>query len=629
MYGCYTPLVAPGIRRPPVLTLLVAGMLVLLPVLAVLQFRWLGQLSDAERERLQRNLRATTADITTSLNLELARIMVGLQVDGGTLRDEAWDRYAERYAAWSAASLDADVVHDVLLVDAEGRRQTDPVRVRRWDARSHTFVHAEWPTDLGSLGARIAAERRAFAAKAEAPVLRPSEVFTTDGSALVLPVTPIAPLLPDGTPGRLIHVFGFTIVRLDLRTMQTRVLPALVTRHFGPPPASTYHVAVVERRGGALVFEARPGDAAALARGTDVAVDCFGIGPEHFPLMRQAMASLRLPRSEPRRIFSVFARRPGEPGPQRPGESIERWRLLVRHRAGSLEAAVSGARWRNLTLNFGILLLMSVSVGLIVVSARRAQALARQQMEFVAGVSHELRTPVSVIGAAADNLAQGVVTEAARVKQYGTTIQTEARRLGDTVERVLQFAGIQAGRSGLHRALVSPVEVVHDALAASRATAYDAGVTIEQEVPRRLPPVAADRAALRSALENLIGNAVKYGGQSGWLRVTAREAQTRSGREVQIAVEDRGLGIAPADLPHVFEPFYRGAEAQSRQIRGNGLGLSIVRSIVEAHGGHVTVTSSPGKGSIFTIHLPIAQDSSEFGVRNSELVLNSDFGVRK
>jgi signal transduction histidine kinase len=619
-----------GIRRPPVLTLLVAGMLVLLPVLAVLQFRWLGQLSDAERERLQRNLRATTADITTTLNLELARIMVGLQVDGGTLREEAWDRYAERYAAWSAASLDADVVHDILLVDAEGRRQTDPVRVRRWDAPSHTFVHAEWPDGLASLAARIADERRAFAAKAEGPVLRPSEVLTADGSTLVLPVTPIAPLLPDGAPGRLVHVFGFTIVRLDLRTMQTRVLPALVTRHFGPPPASTYHVALVERRGGAVVFEARPGDAAALERGTDVAVDCFGIGPEHFPLMRQAMASLRLPpRSEPRRIFSVFARRPGEPGPQRSGESIERWRLLVRHRAGSLEAAVGVARWRNLTLNFGILLLMSVSVGLIVVAARRAQALARQQMEFVAGVSHELRTPVSVIGAAADNLAQGVVTEAARVKQYGTTIQTEARRLGDTVARVLQFAGIQAGRSSVHRALVSPVEIVGDALAASRATADDAGVTIEQEVPGRLPPIAADRAALQSALENLIGNAVKYGGESGWLRVTAREAETRGGREVQIAVEDRGLGIAPADLPHVFEPFYRGGEAQARQIRGNGLGLSIVRSIVEAHGGHVTVTSAPGKGSTFTIHLPAAQDSSEYGVRNSELVLNSEFGVRK
>jgi signal transduction histidine kinase len=170
---------------------------------------------------------------------------------------------------------------------------------------------------------------------------------------------------------------------------------------------------------------------------------------------------------------------------------------------------------------------------------------------------------------------------------------------------------------------------VGEALAASRAAADDAGVTIEQEIPGRLPPIAADRAALRSALENLIGNALKYGGESGWVRVTAREAQTRGGREVQIAVEDRGLGIAPADLPHVFEPFYRGAEAQSRQIRGNGLGLSIVRSIVEAHGGHVTVTSAPGKGSTFTVHLPTAHATSESGIRNAEFVLNSDFGVRK
>ena len=91
------------------------------------------------------------------------------------------------------------------------------------------------------------------------------------------------------------------------------------------------------------------------------------------------------------------------------------------------------------------------------------------------------------------------------------------------------------------------------------------------------------------------------------MRVSAREARTRRGREVQIVVEDRGLGIPPADLPHVFEPFYRGTEAQSQQIHGNGLGLSIVRSIVEAHGGRVTVTSTPGKGSTFTIHLPAAE----------------------
>jgi two-component system sensor histidine kinase ResE len=228
-------------------------------------------------------------------------------------------------------------------------------------------------------------------------------------------------------------------------------------------------------------------------------------------------------------------------------------------------------------------------------------------MEFVAGVSHELRTPVSVIGAAGDNLAQGVITDPDRVKKYGATIQTEARRLGDTVERVLQFAGIQAGRASGHRVLASPVEIVQDALAVSQPVIADAGAALDRDVPATLPAVLADPAALRSALQNLVGNAVKYGGPTPWVRVSAREARGRRGREVQVAVEDRGLGIPPGDLPHVFEPFYRGTEVQSQQIHGNGLGLSIVRSIVEAHGGRVTVMSTPGKGSTFTIHLPVAR----------------------
>jgi signal transduction histidine kinase len=593
-------------QRPSVLTWLVAAMLVLLPMLAFLQFRWLGQLSDAERDRLQRNLRATTTELTTALDLELARLLVGLQLDGQTLREQAWSRYAERHAAWAAATADPALVRDVLLADAE---DGETLRLRRWDPTSQAFVPAEWPDDLGPVRARVVAEHRTFIAKPEGLSIRPSELFGPDDASLVMPVTPIPPVLPDGSPGRLIHVFAFTIVRLNVRVLEEQLLPSLISRYFGTPRTSDYHVAVIERQGGRIVFQAAPGDAAALARGTDVAVDLYGIGPEQFPLMRQAMASLRLPpRNEPRRslFFSVFGRRPGDTGPPRPADDTRRWRLLVRHRAGSLEAAVSHARWRNLALNFGILMLMSVSVGLIVIAARRAQALARQQMEFVAGVSHELRTPVSVIGAAADNLAQGVVTEAARVKQYGSTIQTEARRLGDTVERVLQFAGIQAGRASGHRVAVSPVDIVQDALAGSQLAVADAGAALERDVPAGLPAVLAEPAALRSALQNLLGNAIKYGGRSPWVRVSAREVRTRRGREVQIIVQDRGLGIPAADLPHIFEPFYRGGDAQSQQIHGNGLGLSIVRSIVEAHGGRVTVTSTPGEGSTFTMHLPVA-----------------------
>ena len=123
-----------------------------------------------------------------------------------------------------------------------------------------------------------------------------------------------------------------------------------------------------------------------------------------------------------------------------------RWTLLAQHQSGSLEAAVAATRRRNLGISFGMLMLLSVSVVMLTVSSRRAQRLARQQMEFVAGVSHELRTPVAVIRSAARTSPQGVVGGADRVKRYGQMIGREARRLGDMVERVLQYAGIESGR---------------------------------------------------------------------------------------------------------------------------------------------------------------------------------------
>jgi two-component system phosphate regulon sensor histidine kinase PhoR len=122
--------------------------------------------------------------------------------------------------------------------------------------------------------------------------------------------------------------------------------------------------------------------------------------------------------------------------------------------------------------------------------------------------------------------------------------------------------------------------------------------------------VLGDGPALRSSIENLITNAVKYGGANRWVAIRADALQRGRRRDVRITVEDHGLGIPASDLPHIFEPFYRGTEAISRQIQGNGLGLSLVKRIVEAHGGRVTVETRPGSGSAFTIHLPAAEPTA-------------------
>jgi signal transduction histidine kinase len=250
---------------------------------------------------------------------------------------------------------------------------------------------------------------------------------------------------------------------------------------------------------------------------------------------------------------------------------------------------------------------MAVSVGLIVTAARRAQRLARQQIEFVAGVSHELRTPVAVIKSAAENLSQGVVGSVDRVKRYGNMIEGESRRLAEMVERVLQYAAIESGMGMGSRTTLAPADIIQGAIDSSMPLLTPDNVQVHRDIALNLPPVIGDANALRSAVQNLIANAVKYGGPDHWVGIRAEHVRERRHGEVRITVSDHGNGIDAAELPHIFEPFYRGADAVAQQIHGNGLGLSLVRRIIEAHGGKVSATSRAGAGSAFTISLPAAE----------------------
>jgi signal transduction histidine kinase len=295
-----------------------------------------------------------------------------------------------------------------------------------------------------------------------------------------------------------------------------------------------------------------------------------------------------------------------------------RWRLLVRHERGSLEAAVGLSRQRNLAISFGILVLLAGSIGLLTVNSRNAHRLGRQQMEFVAGVSHELRTPVAVIRSASENLAQGVVS-GERVKRYGQLLESEARRLGEMVERVLQYAGIESGLGFGTRAPLAPSDIIETAIESAIPLVGPGDVNVQREIPPDLPPVMGDAAALRSAVQNLIANAVKYGGRDRWVGIKAQHVRERRKSEIRITVSDHGAGIPASELPHIFDPFYRGADATARQIHGNGLGLSLVKRIVTAHGGRVTVATRAGAGSSFTIALPSAEADARPSPVSSEM----------
>ena len=676
-------------RRVSAVSILVGLVMLLVPALAWMQYQWLGQLSEAERERMQRTLRTAAAQFATEFDTELSRTLISLQVDGAAIRDQNWTAYAQRYSAWATSAAEPRIVRDVWLVDTlPGTRlpaldsgtpvPTDQLRIRRWNPQAMTFDAADWPDDLQRVRDSLAQRFIGFAIQRGRPTdnnqHREAAISITagDDTTLISPVTLFE--LPDDHRGPpKISILGFTIVRLEPVVLRDTMLASLTARHF-PGRRSLgggghtddaemdYRLAVVQRDDPSkLVWESEPGVAGVVTSAPDVSQTFMGPRPDQMFIFARGMrgAAIVPPppppppapldgSAEPGAGSRKDARLPA-PGSRLPAQDTEvvmverderrdttriitrasqlgmhegRWILMAKHRAGSLEAAVSEVRWRNLVISSGVLMLLTLAVGLILVSARRAQALARQQMEFVAAVSHELRTPVSVIGAAAGNLADGVVGDPQRVRKYGETIQGEARRLAETVERVLQLAGIAAGRAAASQSFINPADLVRDAIADCQPEIDAAAVTVETAIEDDLPLVRGDLASLRSALRNLISNAVKYGGTSRWVRVSASTHDAPAGRahmvvqfrewrssarKVVFTVEDRGLGISTEDRHHVFEPFYRGREAVSQQIQGSGLGLNIVTRIAVAHGGRVTLTTEPGKGTTFTLALPACE----------------------
>jgi signal transduction histidine kinase len=585
---------------------------VLLPMLAVLQYQWAGQLSDAERERMQRNMRNAAAQFSDAFDHEIGRAYVALQVDGSIVRDEAFNRYGERYTAWFSTAAYPAIVANVYLIDSNAGH----VRLRRWNAAARTFEAAEWSGALAPSRAHFERDLAAF--RARDPLTRRERTpFHEDESLLIAPVIDV-PLGPRVTLAHtpLAGVFGHTVLELNMPFIRERLLPQLAERHFTHTGEASYRAAVVDAADPRRVVYRSSAEAPtdpARADATDTLFNAHGD-----PLMFLARGAIRQGQAlrdraaqEPGAgrethnvVVSVIREKREGAGTVRTqllSREAGRWRLLLQHERGSLEAAVGSVRQRNLLVGFGILLLMGVSIGLLAVSSRRAQQLARQQMEFVAGVSHELRTPVAVIRSAGENLSHGVVGDPQGVRRYGDAIQAEARRLGEMVERVLQFAGIESGRAAA-RTPVSIGPIVNAAIDAMLTV--DESVTIERHVAADLPPVVGDPDMLRSAVQNLLVNAAKYGGPDRWVGIRVEAAGTGRTRQVRIAVDDRGRGIGAADLPHIFEPFYRGADAVARQIQGSGLGLALVRRIVDSHGGRVTVATREGLGSTFTISLP-------------------------
>ena len=277
------------------------------------------------------------------------------------------------------------------------------------------------------------------------------------------------------------------------------------------------------------------------------------------------------------------------------------WDLAVAYRGSSIEGVARASFQKSLLLTAFVLCLLLVGTILTLRAASHEMSLAVAKSNFVSNVSHELKTPLALIRLYAETLELDRVKDDQQAKEFLRTINGETRRLTQLINNILDFSKIEAGRKEYQFVLYDIEEVVETVLRTYEFQLRDAGFEVSTRIGHDLPMVSIDPEAIAQAVVNLLNNATKYSENTKKIEV----AVVARDNHIAIEVADHGIGIPRSEQQKIFEKFYRVSTALVHNTKGSGLGLALVKHVVEAHKGQVLVDSEPGRGSRFVILIPI------------------------
>jgi signal transduction histidine kinase len=283
-----------------------------------------------------------------------------------------------------------------------------------------------------------------------------------------------------------------------------------------------------------------------------------------------------------------------------------KWYLAIGYKNTTVEALAKDNFQKTLMMTVFVLAFLILGIILILRATSREMKLAQAKSTFVSNVSHELKTPLALIRLFAETLELGRVKSPEKAQEYYGIINNESRRLTQLINNILDFSKIEAGRKEYEFSESDVGEVVLQVLRSYEYQIISAGFQLTTDIQRDLPHASIDQDAISQAVLNLLNNAVKYSD-----KVKEIDVRVRS-RDGQIAIEiaDKGIGIPRSEQDKVFEKFYRVSTGLVHNTRGTGLGLALVKHIVEAHHGKIMLDSTPGKGSRFTILIPAKESET-------------------
>lgn len=620
--------------------------------LAVLQYHWLGSVSEAEKQRLEETLSASVENFVSDFTEVFQELSQGFRFHVTDMNEDITAQVVEALYSWRKNSPYADLLETVYMVRTAGQ---DSVEVFVYQPTEQQLT----PVLQDSILSNWLETELANDGRLSSSLTLSSFPYLGEFSALSIPIQllKVVQVAKENTSQKLnieltVDQLGDVILlKLNNDYIKNELIPEIARRYFSESYADQYQLAVVKtgENETELYYSSfsglplpEPDIKTNLERlkfsNMFVLGDRFDSSPSfNIKKLENSDINLRSTHHENTEIndtqltnrsevwvFSSEFRDSRTIQETQHGSVTETdttiiasfagevrsdsWELWLSVKDGSLDAFVAKTRNRNLFISFGILGILGISMILIVVFAQRSYQLAEQQMLFVAGVSHELRTPLSVIRSAAENLSEGVIQTEERKKQYAQLMLKEGRRLSDMVDQIMEFSGIQSGKRIYSFSEFQVGALCEEVIKEFQTVLETEHIHLEYSNVVSQKEVWADRDALFMSISNLLSNAIKFSGTCKKISLRVDEAPFKGKEGLRIRVQDFGIGIPPHEQHQVFKPFFRGHQPVQDQIKGNGIGLSLVQKVVQAHGGEVYLKSREGQGSTFILLIPYRHD---------------------